>query len=351
MNSRKGTDLAVSQAAADVVKLYAEEADEEYIRRRCKESSDYESAFNGFNQIIDKVQVLSDDAELLEILDEDALERNWKSKMANRKSLMSLAASVVFFVGLIFVALNEYERTPSHGKVDRYITRIGELKEFVLPDGSVMFLNSATKVFAEFDDMGRKVVFDRGEAFFDVRPDENRPFTIDLGRETITVLGTSFNLRMTSDGFVVGVKEGSIALHEKGGENFDKLKRLSPSETGTLIHDARVPLRVESGLLVKFNSRSHDFLVTRDNDGFGMGEWKSGILVFSDVSLSEVVKELNRYTVKKILIEDSSIMEMKVFATVRTDNVGMALVGFEKMLPIKVSTYFDRIVVVGDSNR
>jgi len=82
-----------------------------------------------------------------------------------------------------------------------------------LPDGSRVFLNEGAglKVDEEFENM-RNVKL-RGEGFFDVLSDPQRPFHVNSGKVTVTVLGTSFNIRENTDASVeVFVETGKVKV-------------------------------------------------------------------------------------------------------------------------------------------
>ena len=92
------------------------------------------------------------------------------------------------------------------------------MKEFYLPDSSKVYLNDTTTIrysstYGEDD----RMVFLDGEAFFEVRKDANKPFTVLSYRSRVIVKGTSFMVRSraTDSLDVVEVVEGKVAVLEK----------------------------------------------------------------------------------------------------------------------------------------
>ena len=89
----------------------------------------------------------------------------------------------------------------------------------VLSDGTVIMLqpNGSLEFFEEFPLDKREIVL-RGEAFFDVTKDKNRPFIINTGDVTVKVLGTSFNVRAYEGAkeISVAVKSGKVSVYAKG---------------------------------------------------------------------------------------------------------------------------------------
>jgi transmembrane sensor len=64
----------------------------------------------------------------------------------------------------------------------------------------------------------RSTVLSKGTAFFSVAKDAQRPFTIDINRQRITVIGTAFTIRkLDTVDLQLTVKEGKVALNNPGG--------------------------------------------------------------------------------------------------------------------------------------
>ncbi|MBC9911510.1 FecR family protein [Chitinophaga varians] len=65
----------------------------------------------------------------------------------------------------------------------------------VLPDGSKVWLNAASSLKYPVSFNGRhRTVELTGEAYFDITPDKNKPFTVRVNNMEVQVLGTSFNV-------------------------------------------------------------------------------------------------------------------------------------------------------------
>ena len=103
--------------------------------------------------------------------------------------------------------------------------------------------------------------------------------------------------------------------------------------------------RLVAGSVVNYNQKSQQLSMQTDPNVEKRQSWRSGILRFDAVPLKTLVKELNRYTGKKILIEDTEIMDLKVYATIRIDRIGLALADLELTLPVDVVQHFDRVVI------
>jgi ferric-dicitrate binding protein FerR (iron transport regulator) len=82
-----------------------------------------------------------------------------------------------------------------------------------LPDGSTVTLNknSILSYPNKFDD-GKRAVTLTGEAFFNITPDKQHPFVIASGEASVTVVGTTFNVKTTADETEVIVETGIVQV-------------------------------------------------------------------------------------------------------------------------------------------
>ena len=81
-----------------------------------------------------------------------------------------------------------------------------------LADGSRVILGADSAIQAEVSDAGRLVRLLAGEAFFDVVRDEGRPFRVEAGEVEVTVLGTRFDVRLSSAATSVELAHGAVAV-------------------------------------------------------------------------------------------------------------------------------------------
>ncbi len=154
------------------------------------------------------------------------------------------------------------------------------LQEYVLPDGSVVALNSnSTLTFPKkFGEEVREVSI-TGEAFFDVKPNPDKPFVINAGDAQVKVLGTSFSVSAypENEAVEVIVETGRVQVISKIPESQEAIREifLTPGEKGTLVSKTR--------LLEKTLNTDPNFL-----------SWKTHDLVFDKVPLSDVVRSLEK---------------------------------------------------------
>ena len=78
---------------------------------------------------------------------------------------------------------------------ERHTTAIGEQVTVRLDDGSKIQLNTDSELSVRFSKAERRLVLERGQAFFDVAHDPARPFVVDAGKASVRALGTRFDVR------------------------------------------------------------------------------------------------------------------------------------------------------------
>lgn len=77
----------------------------------------------------------------------------------------------------------------------------GGMYSVQLPDGSVVWLNAASELRypVSFQGMNERRVTLSGEAYFEIAADVKHPFKVSTGKQTVTVLGTHFNINAYAD--------------------------------------------------------------------------------------------------------------------------------------------------------
>lgn len=267
---------------------------------------------------------------------------------ARRWRGVAMAASALLIMTLGLGALIGFERgSENNGNIQRYLTRIGEQKTVDLPDGSVITLNTASEILVDVTGEYRRVTLERGEAYFKVAKNPERTFSVDVGARSVSVLGTQFNIHKTPDQFTLSVVEGIVALHKKEEQVDVSAPLLNSNGSNTVVLQSPAQQRLRAGWVVAFNSEQNKLTGFVSDNLEPRYSWRTGLLSFEGVPLYKVVQELNRYSAKKILIEDTDIIDMEIFAAIKVDKINSAIYGLERTHPLKVTHYFDRIVFVG----
>ncbi|PRY55221.1 FecR family protein [Arcticibacter pallidicorallinus] len=128
-------------------------------------------------------------------------------KLWARYGWMKIAAALVLVCGawMMFNLMGNKNKT---------LTAYQQTLNQSLPDGSSVILNKNSVLSYSFDADGgdRNVKLERGEVFFHVAPDKQRPFIIETDGLNIEVVGTSFNVKHTESLTEVIVETGIVKV-------------------------------------------------------------------------------------------------------------------------------------------
>lgn len=163
-----------------------------------------------------------------------------------------------------------------------YTTDSAGLRDLVLEDGSRVALAPGSAVAVSFAPASRTVTLLTGEAFFEVKPDAARPFSVAARDVRTTVVGTAFDVRLDPDAVEIAVNEGKVRVD--GGGRAESLI-------------AGEALRVsDSGAAVRRHVAAE-----------GVAAWRQGSLVLEDRSFAAAAAEVERYLPARIVIADGGL--------------------------------------------
>lgn len=224
-----------------------------------------------------------------------------------------------------------------------YETRTGEQNSITLVDGSVIQLNTGSRIHVNFVDNQRTVSLMAGEVHFEVAKDTTRPFIVKAREGLVRAVGTAFTVRLQPQALKVVVAEGKVAL----ATSLDKPN--SDNNTAETVKRA-----VDRGYLVE--GQTVDFVPEADK---GLGNeiqqlkqddldqqlaWRRGMLLFAGEPLSEVIAEVNRYTSIDIKIIDAQIADIRIGGHFKVDETDAMLQALEMSFGIQVTRPSDNTV-------
>ncbi len=152
-----------------------------------------------------------------------------------------------------------------------------------LSDGTRVWLNSETSIQypVAFGAKERRV-FVQGEAYFEVAKDAKKPFTVQFMSSSVTVLGTSFNIRAYPEEkrSQTTLAEGSVRIYSPGSSML-----LKPGE--------QAEMSALSGEMVKQEVEVKNFT-----------SWKDGRFVFEQQPLEDIMRTLERWYDIRVIFKD-----------------------------------------------
>lgn len=210
---------------------------------------------------------------LNKIIKEDSESKSFKFTMIYRvAALLIMFVAVSYFMTVYFS--NKYEDYVSVS------TEKGKTKRLYLPDGTLVVLNSASELKYSSDFRSQRHVVLNGEAFFDVKKNKSL-FWVSADGMNIKVLGTAFNVSNYSynKDITTTLFRGRVNV-----SGYEKSFNIIPGEQITLTKKDK-------------SFRKSEVDVSRYNS------WIDGVHKFSDESLDELAKRIERVYNVKIELE------------------------------------------------
>lgn len=236
----------------------------------------------------------------------------------SRRSLVGFGLAA----GLLAVAVGAgvwSQLQPSLQFSEEYATAPGERRTVTLPDGSVIELNSRTRLQVHFENHQRAVDLEQGQAMFSVTRDSARPFVVQAGPGRVTVIGTRFDVRHYSDQARVAVESGTVRVQ------------------GT---DPLEAVELTTGLATQVNALGRVAAPQPVNVNALMA-WRNGQLVFDNASLGEVAEEVSRYRDKPLRVSSPAVARLRLSSVFKTDDTDALIQALPRILPVAIQTRAD----------
>jgi len=206
-------------------------------------------------------------------------------------------------------------------------TAVGQQRNVLLADGSVVTLNTNTVVTTDLRRRERQIYLRKGEAHFQVAHDRSRPFLVHAGDAVVRAVGTEFEVRLREDQHVdVLVNEGRVEVQASAGTRAATSQSVrAPTvhalSAGEQLSTANSDVAIMALSPVKLSTQL---------------AWREGAIVFDGESLSAAVADIERYTDARIVVSDARVGELQVGGRFRTGDVQGFLDGLQAALPVVV---------------
>ena len=214
-----------------------------------------------------------------------------------------------------------------------YQTATGEQISFPLPDGSVVMLNTRSRVELQYSATRRDIVLVSGEALFDVSKDPLRPFRVMAKGVVIEALGTRFNVRSRRGGTMVTVVEGAVAVKPAAAKREPASGTPEPGDQQAgdgVGFVATSPVKVGIGQQARIDIESGTVAVDNVDAGKAM-IWRERRLVFQSQTLAEVINEFNLYNSQAMVIADSDLEQITISGAFQANDRASFILFLEEM--------------------
>ena len=223
------------------------------------------------------------------------------------KIVLKYAAIIVFLISLTTIYYTNKQQinlndTQTELSYVSFITENGQRSKVVLPDSSIVWLNSGTTLSypSNFSEHYRKVSI-KGQAFFQVAHKENNPFSVQANGLIVKVLGTKFDVDAYpgNDKIVVVLESGKVELGYEDFESFNYC--MQPGEKATYN--------------IADNALSLNYV-----DANIYSSWKDGKLIFRNESMKNVIEKLKRWYNINIEVTDQEVYNSIFSGTIQNES-------------------------------
>lgn len=225
----------------------------------------------------------------------------------------------LFVAGALFLLFDG----PMRLQADR-IAGTDEMPVVALEDGSTVQLNASSAIAHDFDADRRTVRLLRGQAFFEVARDPDRPFTVEAGDVRVTALGTAFDVRLGSNETDVTVTHNAVMVE--------------------FAADPHGSLRLEEGEQAGYDHATHARTIGAADSMLALA-WRRGQLVVDNAPLSYVVEEMSRHFSGRIVIATAEVAGRRVSGTMTVSDTDAALAFIERALGVRTNRVGPVIVI------
>lgn len=217
-----------------------------------------------------------------------------------------------------------------------YATRVGEQTSFTLADGSVVRLNTQSKLRVRFGERVRDIQLLAGEAMFEVAKDARRPFRVHAGDAMAEAVGTSFNVYRAKDETRITVLEGRVRVSAEAAGNEVGAKAAIVAE---LAPRERVHVGAGGGVI-----REGEVNVEQTT------AWTSRRLIFDTETLQTVIEEFNRYNRQQLQVSDPQLAELRITGNFRATDPASLVQFLERTESVGAAEQGERVLALFRKN-
>lgn len=238
-------------------------------------------------------------------------------KSAGKFGWLKIAASVVLISAIGYFAYNQFWSTAPVAKSSGQETLTQSL-----PDGSSVTLNSGSQIIYPAHFRGeQRLVQLNGEGFFKITPDKTKPFIIKVKTVTVSVVGTSFNVKNINGKTEVIVATGIVKVNSHGRQVL-----LHPGEK--VIADEN-----DANLVIQKNKGSlYNYYITKE-------------LVCVGTPLTELVDKLNQVYGSDIRVANPQLRNLPITTTFKGESLQQVLNIVAQTFKIKVESKDSQILL------
>lgn len=258
--------------------------------------------------------------------------RSWLSGWGRLLPQMAFAGLAAMVVAGGWAGWERWQQSPTYAET--FTTARGQQTELSLPDGTRLWLDTATRTEVKLYRQRREVRLLEGQALFSVSSNVDQPFDVLAGPLRITVVGTRFSVRYTSSGLAesgvsVQVEEGRVRVarirdaqspsdHAQGSDTLD----LTASQSVTAdIHGRLAALKRQPAATA--------------------AAWREGRVILDDTPLGQALAEFERYADTGLVVNDSNVAALRLNGSFDVRQFNAFQRALPQVLPVRLQARSD----------
>jgi transmembrane sensor len=318
---KQDSNSVIDEASAWIAKLDRDltESEKQVLVRWLRSDSQNAETLLELAQLWDKMGALS---RLAEVFPHTSMDVAVRSKMRWTKAVSTLAVTCLV-IALVLVA----ELVPTKQADDEliaqsariYETAIGGLSKIELTDGSIITLNTNSRLKVDFNRSYRAIQLHRGEVHIDVAHDPSRPLTLTAGNRVFKAVGTAFTVRfLQPEQIELFVADGKVEVVTDLSYKTNALVDVIDQSSTSVVPQK---LLVERGERLMLQPQGEKLEQLEGDELDVQLSWREGNLIFQGESLSDAIAEIGRYTSVEFVIMDENLASIRVAGLFKAGDV------------------------------
>jgi transmembrane sensor len=213
-----------------------------------------------------------------------------------------------------------------------FATGVGEQRTIALADGSIVQLNTNSRLRVNLSEKQRDIRLLNGEAIFKVHRDSARPFRVLTGDAVIQAIGTEFNVHSGTGRTNVSVLEGAVRISTSNdqalpvGSSAQRETQLAAGEEASIV----------TGRIIKNKAPDVSETVA----------WRQRRLIFRADTLGDIASEFNRYNrAPQVRLNNPALAQRRYTGTFDADDPGALALLLSQEADLAIDSTENEIVV------
>jgi ferric-dicitrate binding protein FerR (iron transport regulator) len=192
-----------------------------------------------------------------------------------------------------------------------------------LPDGSELTLNKYSEIsYVRNFKKHRHVKLSKGDVFFNVAHDKTHPFVIDINKVSVTVVGTSFNIKRLNEETEIIVETGIVCVALNGEK-----------------------IELHKGEKIRIGRDDSGFVKEKNTDQL-YNYYRSNLFIASNTPLQKLADVVNEAYGSEISISDPSLGAETITTTFKVeDGLEGSLKVISETMDLKITRNENKILL------